>query len=180
MPISGEEPSNPVTVRSDTRFGGRLFTVESRLIELPDGERVSIDCVNFPDVALVLAMVDDGVVMTRQFRYPPQAWILEAPAGRVDRGETPAETAVRELREETGYSATSVRGIGEIRMSPHLSNEITHVFLAEGLRAGTRAPEVGEVLFVVHLAVSELRRQIAQGSLVDAKTISALVLADLL
>lgn len=118
--------------------------------------------------------------MIRQFRYAPRTWLLEAPAVRVEAGETAVSAAIRELREETGYHCASVEKLGEIRISPHLSDETTHVYLATGLRADVPEHDLGELIGVENVPTADLRRYVEQGLLIDAKTIATFVLAGLL
>jgi len=175
-----DEMLTPDLIESRLSFTGDVVTVESKVVQVASDKRANIECVNFPDIALVIGQWGDAVVMTRQFRYPPWLWLLEAPAGRIEAGETAMTTAIREFREETGYLCESMEKIGELRISPHLSNETTFVFAAGDLRSGTAMHESGEIIAVVHVAVADLRRYVKQGLLVDTKTIAALVLAELL
>jgi ADP-ribose pyrophosphatase len=172
--------SAPTVIRSGTSFAGTRVTVESQVVEVAPESQLDIEYVRFSDIAVVVALLDDAVVMTRQYRYAAGTWLLEAPAGLVEPGEVAATAAIRELREETGYRCASLEELGELRVSPHLSNEITHVFLADGLRPGPTDLEPGEFMSVVRVAVADLRGYVARGLLVDAKTIAALVLAGVL
>lgn len=175
-----DELSTPNLIESRRSFTGDAVSVESKVVQVASNKMVKVDCINFSNIALVIGLLGESVIMTRQFRYPPWLWLIEAPAGRIEPNETATETAIREFREETGYSCESIEEIGQLRASPHLSNETTFVFTASGLRRGPTMHEAGEIMTISHIAVVDLRRYIKQGLLVDAKTIAALVLAGLL
>jgi len=154
--------------------------IETRTVELPSAQVIETHVVKFPDIALILAVDGCELVLVRQFRFPPHQWLLEAPAGMVEREEQPEAAAERELAEETGYRCDRLEKLGELRTSPHLSNELTHVYLATGLRAGPPHPDMTELIQQVRVQQSELRSMISNGDVTDAKTIAALVLARLL
>lgn len=175
-----EKTTIPTLLYSRSSFAGNFITVKSHVVQIASEQQVDIECVHFPDIALVVSQLGDSVVMTRQFRYPPWIWVLEAPAGRIEHGEAAVTTAIRELREETGYLCESMEKIGELRTSPHLSNDTTHVFLGTGLRPDVTEREVGEIMSVAHVPAIQLRQYVKQGLLVDAKTIAAFVLAGLI
>lgn len=177
---NNEKATTPTLIYSRSNFAGNFITVKSHVVQIGPEQRIDIECVHFPDIALVVSRLGDVMVMTRQFRYPPWIWVLEAPAGRIEDGEAAVTTAIRELREETGYLCESMEKIGELRTSPHLSNETTHVFLGTGLRPNATEREVGEIMSVVHVPAIHLRRYVKQGLLVDAKTIAAFALAGLI
>ena len=176
------EESDPTYVTVRKQQFGEWIGVESRAVTLPGraGDVINIHVVRFPDIALVVPILDNGVLLLRQFRYPTHSWVVELPAGRVESDEDPEVTARRELSEETGYVSNSMEKIGELRISPHLSNEITHVFVARDLTPGTSHPEKGELVTSRVVSTGGLRAEVNSGRLCDAKSISALVLAGLL
>ena len=172
-------PPARVTRKSVTPFGD-WFAVESQTLQLASGAEILVHVVEFPDIAVVVALDGDSVILLEQLRFPVREWILEAPAGRLDRGEVPVEAAKRELLEETGYQAGRIRSLGQIRVAPHLSTEVTHVFEATDLIGGEARPEKGELVRTLKVPIWQLRTLIGTHRLVDAKTISALVLAGLI
>jgi ADP-ribose pyrophosphatase len=177
---SAEPDPTFVTVRKQ-QFG-KWISIESRAVTLPGeaGDVIDVHVVQFPDIALVVPILDEGVLLLRQFRFPTHSWIVELPAGRVESDELPEFTARRELSEESGYLCNFMEKIGELRISPHLSNEVTHVFVAQDLKKGRSHPEKGELVTPLIVPFSDLREEVTSGRLCDAKTISALVLAGLL
>jgi ADP-ribose pyrophosphatase len=162
---------------------GSWIKIETRQIHLPADKQMQIQYVDFPDIVVVIGRVtnddEDTVVLIRQFRHAMQGWIVEAPAGRVEPSESPEDTARRELKEETGFACESLKKLGELRVSPHLSNETTHVFLAEGLQPGPSRTMPGELIEVMEVPQGDVRAMVLAQQIVDSKTISALVLAKL-
>ena len=116
------------------------------------------------------------IVMVRQFRYPVGETLVEAPAGSVEDGELPEQSAQRELQEEIGYRAESLERLGSFWMSPGYCTELMHAFVARGLSPSTLDPDDDENIEVVRRPLSEARALIERGEVRDAKTIAALLM----
>jgi ADP-ribose pyrophosphatase len=99
--------------------------------------------------------------------------LLEFPAGTLEPDEAPLECAKRELIEETGYRAEHWRALGMTYPSPGYCDERQHLFVASGLVPEHAARDEDEILEVKRLTVQEVERAIADGALVDAKSIAA-------
>ncbi len=146
MSPSGEGPS---VERDELLCSGRRVRLYKRTVSVM-GREVYKDLVSFGESVVILPLLDDGrAVFVRQWRAPLGRWILELPAGRIESGEDPEETALRELEEETGYSAESIERIASACVSPGYSDEVIHMFIARKLREGRPHPEAGELLSVV-------------------------------
>ena len=129
------------------------------------------------DVVIVVPFLDDGrLVMIRQYRYPLDKVLLEFPAGHVEGQEDPAETAKRELEEETGYRASNLRHVYRYHPSVSRSNQNVHVFSASGLAKGTVNRDGGEDIITELLTIEELRRQIKEGKVESAGTLVSFLL----
>jgi len=113
----------------------------------------------------------------RQYRKAIDKWLLEAPAGGLDDGETPKNAAARELQEETGYLAATLEGLCAFYTTPGFCTEMMHAFLATGLVAGDARPEEDENIEIVHLPVATVLEMISRGEFQDAKTIAAVYMA---
>ena len=113
--------------------------------------------------------------MVRQFRYPFQRMMLEAPAGKLEYGEDPRDCAVRELSEETGFSADEMIYLGACCTSPGFSTEVLHIYLALGLHAGESHPDEDEFLDVEKHSLTELSEKVMSGEIDDGKTIVAVL-----
>jgi ADP-ribose pyrophosphatase len=112
----------------------RVFTVRRDLSLSPrDGTRHDFYVIEAPDWINVIPVTDAGeVVMIEQYRHGTGEVTLEIPGGMVDEGETPRETAEREMLEETGYAACEVVPLGSLRPNPAIQNNWIHIFLARG------------------------------------------------
>jgi ADP-ribose pyrophosphatase len=116
---------------------------------------------------------DGRLLVIAQYRVAVGETLLEFPAGTLEPGETPPACARRELIEETGYRADHWHPLGTIYSSPGFCNERQHLLLATGLVSEHAAGDADEILEVKGLTVPEVERAIADGTLVDAKSIAA-------
>jgi ADP-ribose pyrophosphatase len=158
-------------------FKGKKFEVLVEKRNLPNGLQHEVEFVHHNGSAVIVPVLDSGeLIMLRQYRPVLGKWIIEFPAGTVEEGETPLQTATRELREETGYDAEDIRELISFIPSPGISDEIMHVFLARGLRPSRTDPEAYEVIDVIKIRLTEALEILNRGQLEDAKTILSLLL----
>jgi ADP-ribose pyrophosphatase len=158
----------------ETVFDGRLLRVEVQRWTGPERER---EVVRHPGAAGIVALTEDNeVVLVRQLREAVGERLLEIPAGILDvEGEAPEATAIRELREETGYRASDLEPLGSIYTSPGFADERIELFLGHARPEG--GPESG--VEVVTVSFAEAVSLVIDGRLSDAKTVAALLLAAL-
>jgi ADP-ribose pyrophosphatase len=129
-------------------------------------------------VALVPIVDDDHVCLVLNHRYAIGKTLLEVPAGTIDQGETPEQTAERELREETGYRAGKIRRLRDWYVSPGVMTERMYLFLCEELDAGVAELELDERLETSVVAWKDALAMIDDGTIEDAKTILALTICN--
>ena len=108
--------------------------------------------------------------MVRQYRYPIGRMMLEAPAGKLEYGEDHRECAVRELSEETGYTADEIIPLHIDYSSPAILSEIIYIYLARGLHGGKQHLDEDEFLQVERYPLSELVDMVMDGTITDGKT----------
>ena len=163
-------------IKTDTIYNGKIFDVQQRTIELPDGRQTVYDIVKNPNACAVVALDDDdNVVMVRQFRQSAGKVLLEIPAGKIDEGEDPDTCASRELAEETGYSADKIDRLFGIRVSPGFSTEIIYIYEAYGLTLGATNFDEDEFIEMEKVPLKTLHEMILKGEIEDAKTISGIL-----
>jgi ADP-ribose diphosphatase len=133
------------------------------------------EIVERPDVVATVPVDRHGIVtLVRQVRPPARASLLELPAGRIEAGEEPLESARRELAEETGLRGGLWRAGPSFWTTPGFCRERVHLFFAEGLDRGEASPDDGEVIEIVRMPVSELPDRLQE--IEDGKTLIGLLL----
>ena len=153
-------------------YAGHFLNVQRDQICLPDGKESVREYIVHPGAVVILPVFDDGsVLLERQFRYPLHQVFIELPAGKIDPGEDPLACAKRELREETGYTATDWRFLCTIHNAIAYSDEHLDIFIARGLTAGPSALDEGEFLDVFTAPHADLLSWIREGKVTDVKTI---------
>jgi ADP-ribose diphosphatase len=158
-------------------FRGRMFEIVTERVRMPNGSIRSLDVLQHPGGAAVVAIDTQGqIVLVRQYRHPLGEWLLEIPAGKLD-GEEPETCAHRELEEETGYRAERLIRLGSMIPAPGYSDERIWLFLATSLGEGKQSLETGEVLDVVRMPFEQAVEMARTGEITDAKTVCALFLA---
>jgi ADP-ribose pyrophosphatase len=158
----------------------RIFAIIEQSLRLPSGRTVVRQVVQHPGAVVIMPQLADGrLVLIAQYRFAVGATLLEFPAGTLETGEAPLACARRELIEETGYRAEHWRALGMIYPSPGYCDEQQHLFVASGLVPDHVAADEDEILEVKPLTVQEVERSIADGRLVDAKSIAAYARAKL-
>jgi ADP-ribose pyrophosphatase len=165
-------------INSKQVFNGNLLKVYSDEVELPNGHKAGREIIRHPGAVAIVPILNDGrIVMVRQYRYPIADTLLEIPAGKLDPGEKPTDCAVRELSEETGYVAHTLKKLTAIVTTPGFTDEVIHLYLAKDLEMTKQHTDEDEFINLEMYTKEELRVMIDNGSLSDAKTLVGLMLA---
>jgi ADP-ribose pyrophosphatase len=154
-------------------YRGKRLSIERNIVTLPDGSTRERLVVHPGDAVAVLPIREDGCCyLIHQYRFSLDASICEVPAGTIEAGETPLETARRELIEETGMQALTFIPRGFIHTTPGFTDERIHLFEAHGLTpSDAYHPDEDEVIELVRFPLAEVEAMIADGRINDAKTI---------
>ncbi|MFM8734107.1 MAG: NUDIX hydrolase [Pirellulales bacterium] len=159
----------------------RRFNVVRRHEACRDGTNRVREVVIHPGSVVVVPLVaPDAVCLVEVVRTAVGRTLLELPAGTLDREESLADAARRELAEETGYRAGRIEPIGAFWMSPGILRERMHLFVADGLVPGPQALEPGEQITTQLVAWHEALAMCRDGRIDDAKTVAGLLLVDAL
>jgi ADP-ribose pyrophosphatase len=165
------------TISSELVYEGPVFRVRKHRVETRSGESTR-DIVEHSGGSIMVAVTDEGkVLMVRQYRKAFEKALLELPAGKRDPGEVPEVTAARELREETGYTASSVKPLVSFYPTCGYSNEDLYIYICRGLTPGRTEWDDTECLDVLEYDVDELMTMIMNNEIKDSKTIIGLLYA---
>jgi ADP-ribose pyrophosphatase len=155
---------------SRTVYDGKLFDVTVE--RWGEHER---EIVEHPGAVAIVAVDGDGMVaLVRQRREAARKLLLELPAGTLEEGESPLESARRELEEETGLTGGTWRELAAFYTTPGFCREHMHLFAAEGVERGKASPEDDEDLELVYWRVEDIADRL--GEIEDAKTLAGLLL----
>ncbi len=142
----------------------------------PDGKPGIYGVVHFRHLAIGVVPLDadDRVLLVGQYRYTMDHYSWEIPEGGGDLDEEPEAAARRELVEETGYSGGEWRELCRAELSNSVTDEVTVLFVASGLEAGTATPEGTEQLQLRWVPFDEVMAMMRRGEIADAMTILAI------
>jgi 8-oxo-dGTP pyrophosphatase MutT (NUDIX family) len=164
--------------RQTLHFSGRVITVTTDEVELPNGHHAELEVVHHPGGAAVVAIdAEERICLLRQYRYVAGGWIWELPAGKLEPNEPPLSTAQRELVEEAGAHARHWDSLGSYFSSPGIFTEVLHLFLATELEATESSHESAEVIEVHWVPFTEAYEWVMEGKIRDAKTALGIVRA---
>lgn len=163
---------------------GRIVDLSIDTVRFPNGKSGELEMIRHSGAAAVLPLLSDPaaedpqVLLIRQYRYAAGGYLLEVPAGRpAGPGEDWEVCARRELEEETGMVAGTMRKLTTIFTTPGFCDEQIHLFLATDLKAGTAALDDDEFLKPQVLLLSDVLQMVHDGEIRDAKTICTVLYA---
>ena len=164
------------TLATEKIFEGRRINLRVDRVVLPSGRETTREIAGYPNsVGIVALDEDDNVILVRQYRHAVVKTLLEIPAGGMEEGEDPRQSALRELEEETGFTAGNIEQIGGAYAAPGYSTEFLHLYLATGLRPGPSRNDEDEEIEVVPVPLKDIPRMIRSGELCDGKSIIGLL-----
>lgn len=163
------------TVNKKYIYKGRILNLHVDDVLLPDGSPAKREAVEHSGGSAIYCERDGKVLLVRQFRYPYDEEIWEIPAGKLNEGESPDITALRELEEEGGIKAERVVKTFEVYPTPAYTNEVIRIYRAEGLTETEQHLDKDEFLSGQWFDKDTLKEMIKDGRIKDAKTLIALL-----
>jgi len=163
------------TLKEQLIFAGKVITLYNLTVSLPNGKSSNREIIRHPGAVAVIAEAKPGYILcVTQFRKATAEVLIEIPAGKLEKGESPHNCAIRELREETGYQAGRVDKVYEFYTSPGFADEKIYLFHASELEVGEQDLDDDEFVDVILLSRLQAQAHLDEGRIRDAKTIIAL------
>lgn len=164
------------TVAQQRVYEGIIVNVRRDQVRLMDGRVTGREVVEHRGGVAIFAMDDqDRVALVRQYRYPMGEETLELPAGKLEKGEDPRDSALRELAEETGLVPETLEEMGVSYSSPGILSERIYLYFAKNLTQGPPQPDDGEFVETLWVPYRQLLDMAARGEIRDGKTLAALL-----
>lgn len=159
------------TIESDEIYNGKIIHVTNDTVELENGNTAMREVVGHPGGVCIAAVTENReLLFVEQFRYPYKEVILELPAGKLEKGQTPLENGKRELLEETGAIGREYMTLGKVYPSPGYCGEIIHLYFCKVDHFENQNPDEDEFLDVKKIPVDKAVEMVMNGELADAKT----------
>ncbi|MFT3788748.1 MAG: NUDIX hydrolase [Tepidisphaeraceae bacterium] len=161
-----------------TIYSSKRFQLEiHHLDRLEDGKRVKREVIVHGGSVVILPLLSETeILLIRNYRYAVRKYLLELPAGTLEKGEDPTNCAGRELQEETGYLAGRIKSLGHFYASPGITSEKMYAFAAYDLQKTVQNLDEGEEIEVVPTKIDDALAMIRTGEIEDGKTIAALLM----
>ena len=156
-------------------YNGKILNLRRDEVVLPNGKPASREVVEHSGGSAILCVKDGKVLLVKQFRYPYNEEIWEIPAGKINEGETPEQTAIRELEEEGGVKAQRVIKLFDVYPTPAYTNEIIRIYRAEEIEETQLKLDDDEFLCGQWFDLKDAFKMIDDGVIKDGKTIIALL-----
>ncbi len=168
------------TIETESIYNGKVISLQVDDVELPDGKTSKRELVKHPGAVAILALTqEDKIVMVEQYRKPLERSLIEIPAGKLEPGEEPKQTAMRELEEETGYKTDDLKFVTSFATSPGFADEVIHIYLAKNIEKAENKLEGDDDEFVelIEVTVEEAEQFEKEERIWDAKTAYAVLYA---
>jgi ADP-ribose pyrophosphatase len=164
-----------ITVKSEKIFEGKIVNLRIDTVELENQKYAKRDIVDHKAAVCILAVNKDKIILVRQYRKAVEDFIYELPAGILNIAEEPREGALRELKEETGYRAGTIKLLYEFYTSPGFTNEKVYLFEASDLKFEGTDLDEDECIETIEVDTEEAKKMIETGRIADSKTLIGLL-----
>ena len=164
------------TLKKEVVYDGKIMQVTKDDILCPNGFTSMREIVHHRGGVGILFQVDGKFIFEKQYRYALEEEIIEMPAGKLEKGETPLEAAKRELLEETGYRPLEMIHLGDSYPTPGYSSEVIHLYYCPSATREERHLDKDECIELIYLSLEEIEKMISDGKIKDSKTVAAIYL----
>lgn len=171
------------TIATQKIFDGKIIQVQVDDVRLPNGQISKREIVKHSGAVAIIPITEDGrIIFVEQYRKPLEKPLVEIPAGKLEPGEEPHMTALRELEEETGYTTEDLTYVTSFYTSPGFADEIMYIYLAKQLKLLEHpvAGDEDEFIKTIALSLNEAKQYIQKERIHDAKTAYALLYVELM
>ena len=160
-------------------FQGKLLDVRRDIVILPNGENGIREWIKHPGAVCCIPILPNGkIALIRQYRYSIKKVMIELPAGKLDKKETPEQCAIRELEEEIGYKANKLTFLTNIHPAIGFANEKMWLYLSENLEKTNQKLDSDEFLELIPTKLEDAIKMVWNGAITDVKTIIGIIWAD--
>ncbi|WP_217700255.1 NUDIX hydrolase [Halobacillus hunanensis] len=166
------------TTHTEIIYKGKIVQLQVDSVTLPDGQTSKRELIKHPGAVAIIALTEEGkIVFVEQYRKALEKSIFEIPAGKLESGEKPEVTALRELEEETGYSTDQLELITSFYTSPGFADELVHLYYTDQLKPLKEMADLDDDEFVEmrELTLAEAEQLANEQRIHDAKTAYALL-----
>ncbi len=166
-------------IDSTTLYEGKIITVNKDHVECPNKKIATREIVRHHGGVGILAIVNDQIILVKQYRYAYQQDLLEIPAGKLEKDENPYDAGKRELEEETGYNCKTMNLIDQIYPTPGYCDEVIHLYEANDIYKvdHPRDGDEDEFIDITMIPIDEAYQKVLKHEIKDSKTIIAIMYA---
>ncbi|MFC3038990.1 NUDIX hydrolase [Virgibacillus xinjiangensis] len=161
------------TIKTENIFDGKVVRLQVDEVELPNGKTSKRELIKHSGAVAVIPITKDNkILFVKQYRKPLEKTLIEIPAGKMEEGEEPEVTAVRELEEETGYTTNDLSLVTSFYSSPGFADELLYIYITDQLEKLDTPPDGDDDEFVeiIELTLDEAKRYVEEERIHDAKT----------
>ncbi|WP_196493698.1 NUDIX hydrolase [Ornithinibacillus caprae] len=171
------------TIHTEQIFNGKVVNLQVDEVRLPNGKTSKRELIKHPGAVAVIPITKDNkIVFVEQYRKPLEKSLIEIPAGKLEPGEKPEKTALRELEEETGYRSNQLDFVSSFYTSPGFADELMYIFITKEIEKvkDPLSPDEDEFVEIIELTLDEAIEYVQQQRIHDAKTNYAILYLEML
>lgn len=158
-------------IKSNLIYNGKVVKLYVDEVKCPNNNLSKREIIKHNGGVCVLAIIDNKVILEKQYRYAYDEVLYELPAGKLEENENPYDAAIREFEEETGYKANTLIDYGKMYPTCGYSNEIIHMYVAKDIVKTKRQLDEDEFIEIEYIELDKVIDMINKGVIKDAKTI---------